>query len=411
MSLFDPLLSQRNHRVFVLVAAACALVMFLGCSKSKPKAFEEVTVASAPVAAGSAQPKLFKSVDNQVYLSWVEPAADSSYALRYSRLVKGDWSPPVTVAQGSNWFLNFADLPSMVTLTGGAIAGHWLQDNPRKPDTHDIQISISRDGGNSWSQPVKPHRIPRPTEYGLASMLPFTNDRLFIAWFDGRGRPQKTSLRMATVDEQGRVYNNSPIDDKVCGSCPTDAALLSNGLIVAYRDHSDRNFRDISVFRMIDGRKHAPEQVYPDAWRQMTCPVTGPAIDAIGQKVAVAWYTEPLEVRTIKIAFSQDGGERWARPIMVSDDRPAGRLDVAMMDDGSAIVCWVEKVGRHEEIRAQRIWPDGTKSPEAEAVTERLRGLSGCLPKMVRVGNDLYFAWTEPSEPTMVRTAVAKIKK
>ncbi len=47
-------------------------------------------------------------------LSWVEKSAEGSYALRFAVRDTKAWSTAATVAEGNDWFVNWADFPSVI---------------------------------------------------------------------------------------------------------------------------------------------------------------------------------------------------------------------------------------------------------------------------------------------------------
>src|SRR6185436_12033224 len=89
----------------------------------------------------------------------------------------------------------------------------------------------------------------------------------------------------------GTKISDALLDPDVCTCCQTVAALTDEGPIVAYRDHSSDETRDISVVSMQNGQWTRPRAVHRDGWRMNACPVNGPALIASGKRVAVAWYT------------------------------------------------------------------------------------------------------------------------
>ena len=72
-------------------------------------------------AAGSAQPHIARAPDGTMVLSWLEPDGDG-VALRYATLGAKGWQRQGTVATGSDWFVNWADFPSLAA--GPAVGGH-----------------------------------------------------------------------------------------------------------------------------------------------------------------------------------------------------------------------------------------------------------------------------------------------
>jgi hypothetical protein len=137
----------------------------------------------------------------------------------------------------------------------------------------------------------------------------------------------------------------------------------------------------------------APRPVFQDGWELQGCPVNGPAVAAAGRRVAVAWFTGVNQTSRVKVAFSNDAGETFSQPIVVDDGNPAGRVDVLLLDDGGALVCWLEKLLEGGAVRVRRVSPDG-KLDESVTVAPSGTARSAGFPQMARVGGELVFAWT-----------------
>jgi hypothetical protein len=148
--------------------------------------------------------------------------------------------------------------------------------------------------------------------------------------------------------------------------------------------------------------------VHDDGWEIDACPVNGPAVDASGRTVVVAWFTA-ADVPRIRLAFSQDAGRTFGPPVEVASGDIAGRVDVVLLDDGRAIVSWLQPSAGGAEIRAQpfdRSGPAGAPVVIASSSVQRASG----FPQMVRAGSGLVFAWTDTAEPAQVRTAYATLR-
>ena len=317
----------------------------------------------SPAASGSGQPNLAISPDGRVQLSWIERLGEGKFSLRFSTMEKGGWSAPRTIAEGANWFVNWADFPSMVALPDGSLAAHWLVKSGPGTYAYDVNISRSFDGGKTWSKSFVPHRDGTQTEHGFVSLLAAKDGSLAAVWLDGRemkgheaghGHGNMT-LRYVKIKRDGELADEAVLDAKVCECCQTSAATTADGPIIVYRDRSDREIRDISVIRLKDGKWSQPRLVAQDGWQINGCPVNGPAIAASGRRVAVAWFTGAANTQRVKLAFSGDSGEIFGEPVTVDDGSPVGRVDVVLLDDGSAIVCWLEKLPSGGEIRARRV--------------------------------------------------------
>jgi hypothetical protein len=198
------------------------------------------------------------------------------------------------------------------------------------------------------------------------------------------------------------LTDEAALDARVCECCQTSAALTDEGPIVVYRDRSPEEIRDISILRWRKGKWSEPRPIFRDNWQINGCPVNGPSIAATGRRVAVAWYTAVDNQPRVKLAFSADGGETFTAPMTVDGGNPAGRVDVQLLPDGSAIVSWLEKLSSGGgEVRVRRVKADG-KLGDAVAVSAPGAARSNGFPQMVRVGNELIFAWTGPRVLTAV---------
>ena len=107
------------------------------------------TVLASPAAPGSRYPRLAPSGGAGPVMSWLEPAA-ASMSLRYSRWDGQAWGPPNTVASGEDWFVNWADFPSVVTDGRGHWGAHWLQRVDGGTYAYGVRIAASADDGASW---------------------------------------------------------------------------------------------------------------------------------------------------------------------------------------------------------------------------------------------------------------------
>ena len=372
----------------------------------------------SPAQAGSGQPNLYASADGRVYLSWIESVDEKRRAVRFAVRKDGRWSEPRTIIEGEDLLVNSADFPSLVALPGGALVAHWPVKG--EPGTHasSIRIARSTDGGKTWSRPVIPHTDRSMVEHGFVSMVALPDGRVAALWLDGRNMKEashgsseamgETHLRYTIFGQDGRASEDTLIDPRVCDCCPTSAALTSEGPIAFYRDRSDKEVRDISVVRFVKGKWTEPRTMSTDGWEIQGCPVNGPSVAGDGQRVAVAWFTAPKETPRVKIAFSNDAGATFGQPIQVDDATPAGRADVVMLSDGSALVSWIDRTPNGGEIKVRRVKPDGSRGESlmlAESNSLRATG----VPQMVRAGNEVLFAWTQPGTPSKVQVAVAKI--
>src|SRR5687767_6486871 len=121
---------------------------------------------ASPAGPGSAEPNLAVGPDGRVYMSWLEPA-DSGYALKFSSFDGTSWATPRTIRSGRDFFVNWADFPSIVVLGKDHLAAHWLQRTGKSTYAYGVRVAQSRDGGAAWSTPVRPHIDSADVEHGF----------------------------------------------------------------------------------------------------------------------------------------------------------------------------------------------------------------------------------------------------
>lgn len=396
------MLLMRSIGVLVLVAlggGACA------APEARTAQAWSVTTIATPAASGSAQPQLSVS-KRGVLLSWIEREG-SRATLKFAERTSTGWTEPRTVASGDDWFVNWADVPSVLRMSDGSLKAHWLQKSGPDTYAYDVRLASSRDDGRTWSASVTPHHDGTQTEHGFASLFEMADGGLGLVWLDGRSK-DAMSIRFGTFDTAWKQTGDMPVDLRVCDCCPTTAAVTSDGPIVAYRDRSEDEIRDISVSRLEKGAWTPPRTVHADGWQIPACPVNGPVLSTRDRDVALAWFTVEGDQGRAFVAFSKDAGRTFSAPIRLDDAGSLGRVDVELLEDGSAAASWIEFAEQRAQFRFRRVEPSGTRGP-----VTTIAGLEGTrasgYPRIARNGDELVFAWTESRDGQLrVQTASAR---
>jgi hypothetical protein len=401
----------------LLVPGLLVFVMSLGAagvtSRAPTDAWDlQVQPLSSPAAAQSGQPQLTVS-SRGALLSWIERAGPQA-TLKFAERTASGWTAPTTVATGSDWFVNWADVPSVMRLSNGTLVAHWLQKSGADPYAYDVRLARSTDDGKTWSPSFVPHTDGTRTEHGFASLFETSGSGLGLIWLDGRGMTGgheghgDMSLRFGSFDRSWKQTAETALDPRVCECCPTAAAMTSDGLIVAYRDRGADQLRDISVMRLEQGKWTEPRRVHADDWRINACPVNGPSLSARGRDVAIAWFTARDNLPKSLAAFSADAGRTFGAPVRLDDEGSLGRVDVELLPDGSAVAAYVEFANQRADFRLRRITRNGEKS--APVVVSAVAGnRSSGYPRMALSGDELLFAWVDRSAGSQVRTARARV--
>jgi len=326
---------------------ASAFLLLLGVAP--PPA--SIVPVSFPFGHATATPYVVADGSGGFDVSWIDRGAKTFNLAHFDGKA---WSKASVIARGE-MLDNKADYPS-IAASGRNVFAQWRE---RAGMGRIIRLARSADGGATWSTPVTPHPL-MPREFGFVSMLPLSDGTARMAWLDGR-RKGETELRAATMSAAGTLGPQSVVDSRVCDCCQTSMAMTSRGAQLVYRDRSAKEERDIAVAAPAEDAHGT--LVHADGWHLTGCPVNGPRIDAHGAHAVVAWYTGAGGKPLVNVAFSRDGSATFGAPVHVDTGHPAGRVDLALLDDHSAIVSWIETAGQSAHIMARRVTDAGALDP------------------------------------------------
>ncbi len=407
----------------LLVSLGAGVVLLGGCARDAgPGVAGQFVELSSPAGPDSSAPHLAPTPAGGVVMSWLEADAEGeSHELRFSTLGPEGWSPPNVVSRGGDWFINWADFPSVTPITANDWAAHWLVKQPGGIYSYDVAIAISRQAGASWSAPLTPHDDGTPTEHGFATLFAW-NDAVGAIWLDGRNTKKSAAdesstpgaggmtVRYARIGFDGQMLEGGEIDDFVCDCCATDVAMVAAGPVVTYRDRTGEEIRDIAVARFADGAWQPPVILGDDRWYLPGCPVNGSTIAARGERVVVAWFSASKRRPRVQLAWSTDGGASFSAPVLVEEGTVSGRVDVALLADDVAVVSWTAKLADGSgEIRMRRVPAAGEPGPVRTVAKGDVSRNAG-FPQMIATAGRLVFAWTVPGKSSRVATAYVPIE-
>ncbi|MEM1054812.1 MAG: sialidase family protein [Bacteroidota bacterium] len=244
-----------------------------------------------------------------------------------------------------------------VASDGGLVAAYVVERKVegRRFPASDLHLVRSEDGGQTWSEPVRPYADPGfPTGHTFHSLAAGPDGAVVVIWLDGTARDAFRREQAATTasarttvpirlvhdgethetptDEPGTVLMSAhstdggrtfaapvPVADGTCQCCRTDLHVAADGSAYAiWRHIFDNSERDIALARSSDGGAtwNAPVKVHADGWALDGCPHAGPAVttDAEGA-VHVAWPTGAEGREGMWRSISTDGGATFADPV------------------------------------------------------------------------------------------------
>ena len=388
---------------FLKILSLSGLLLLAACSETARVVPFAPVALDVPAQAPATGPRISNYQDSGLIISWMERGEDRT-TLKYSRYQSEGWSPAAIVVEGQDWFVNWADMPTVTPLGHGRLAAHWLQKSADSTYAYDVVYTQSADNGDTWSEPLRPHTDGTPTEHGFVSMFAVGSSTGLI-WLDGRKMVNEATddplasgmtLRSAFIDENLSLHGEQLVDDLVCDCCQTDVAIAASGPVVVYRDRSIEEIRDIFVTRFVDGRWSPGRPVAEDRWRIPGCPVNGPSIAANGDTVGIAWFTGADDRPVVKFSSSEDSGETFSEAIEVVDGSVLGRVGIVLLDDGAVAISWLQvSEGGIGEVYVRRVDSTGILGP-AHIVSHGAGSFS--VPQLARSGDDLVLVWIESSD-------------
>ena len=400
-----------NMRTICLssLLACAAIALTSGQAAQKPAAqlaALKIVQLDSPAGADTAEPALTVEGDRAI-LSWLERHEDH-VMLKYSERKAAGWSASQTVIANEKLMVMPADVPSVRALPDGTLVAAWLEDNGGDGESYDLYLSTSKDG-RTWSKPSTPHHDGTKTQHGFPSLVTTPGGGFSVLWLDGRGQNPETgkgdmTLRAADYGADGVERRETVIDNRVCDCCPLSTAWTSDGLVAVFRDRSPEEIRDIAISRLTAGKWSAPVPVHRDGWKIEGCPVNGPSVSARGASVAVAWFTTENKSERAFVAFSTDAGKTFGEPIRLDDGVAFGRVQIAVLKDGTAAASWVDFTEKRSLLKLRRLDKTGARGPSVMVA----EGIGSAHPKLAQVRDELLFAWVESTRgTTQVRTARA----
>jgi hypothetical protein len=269
------------------------------------------------------------------------------------------------------------DPPTIAAGPDGTIYIGWTRALPAAKG-NDLVISVSRDGGRTFAEPVKVNDDIKPASHGMHSIAADKDGRVFVAWLDERNvktseqsanvgdtqesirrpagfrfirthhntnhaaEPQKPAEQETEAAEPnsevffsssfdgGRTFSaNEKVASDVCPCCKTSLLAAGDGrLYLSWRQVLPGDLRHIAVASTSDKGQTFSEPVIvsDDQWKLNACPVSGAALaSGDGGKLIAAWYTagdagEP----GLYMAESIDGGRTFEPRRPISEKAVAG---------------------------------------------------------------------------------------
>ncbi|WP_411727607.1 sialidase family protein [Methyloglobulus sp.] len=402
----------------IKTVAVASLLLCQDCHTASVAEKFNVRELTLPAVGVNQQHHLTHTADGKLILSWVETRG-SKNTVRFAVYDNAAWLPMQTVISTDS---KLADPPVVQGLSDGTLAAAWMLavKNDKDPYAADIYLAHSKDGGQTWTAPIKPYGEQARIYDAQMSLAPLPDAGLALVWTDSRhvihddskSASKKTSRHqlMATVlNKDWQAGKEITLDDDVCSCCSTYTDVRDSELVTVYRDHLKGEVRDISAVRWNRNGAVQATPVHDDHWVINGCPSNGPSVDLSGQQTVVAWFTAGDGKGRVRVSFSA-GGDKFKSPIEV-DDQAIGYANALLLDDGSALVSWRHNAGPEEELMVARVTAGG----EVHDRTTVYRGSFARWPSkylgIEKIGNEVFIAWTDPIKKKVRLAVVAMTAK
>lgn len=410
-------------------AVLCAVLALTACGCSRAKHVEKGGAAAADTAAAprqtnaasavrvsaekteAAEPAAAAGRDGTVYVAWVEHRGREAdvWLAHYDGEAK-PLGQPVRVnpnaGEATAWR---GDAPTVAVAPDGTVYIGWAARDDAAPHASTLYLSASRDGGRSFNPPSKVNDDARPGVHGMHSLAVAGDGRVYVAWLDERdiqpkaADPAKAPSHMhtesnrevyfASSSDGGRTFSpNRKVATEVCPCCKTSLAVGDDGRVYAgWRQVVPGDFRHIAVASSNDGGQtfSTPAVVSDDRWEIQGCPVSGPALSAGADgALRVLWYTAGEAGKPgFYWSESLDGGRTFSPRRTLSEMGGRG-TPVLLKDAGGGLkAVWEGSDGTTAVTLSASLGGDGRPSEPATLAT------GGALPAAAEVGGQLFVAY------------------
>ena len=304
------------------------------------------------------------------------------------------------MATGSDWFINWADFPTHA-ISGDQVLTNYLKKSASGTYTYDVFLSLHKLSGEKVKEDFILNTDGFKAEHGFVSIASNDSDGFLITWLDGRNTVEKDkegdhrpmTIRFAEITNTGDIINETELDSSVCDCCQTSMTYTNKGPLVAYRDRTEEEVRDIYVTRNIDMAWEDPIAVHNDGWVIYGCPVNGPKVVSSSNNIAVSWFTVSDGIPKVNLSFSDSYGSSFGSPIKINDFSAIGRVDTAFLNEREVIVSYMEGDGDGTYLKIKKISIDG-KVSKPITISKIDDGRGTGVPQLEILDDEIFIVWT-----------------
>ncbi|GAB2577063.1 sialidase family protein [Spirosoma areae] len=202
----------------------------------------------------------------------------------------------------------------------------------------DLQIvyCLSKDQGNTWSQPAPVYTDKTPNLVrGFFDAVVLANGEIGVAYLnDIEGQAHQRDLRFVTSTGD-RFGTEKTLDPFVCDCCNISLLVDNAGTLHMYYRENQENIRDIARMSSTDNGASfsKPAILFADNWKVNGCPHSGPtSVVGTGTNL-IAWFSGTTESPGIRVVTQQ--GKR----LLVLDE-PTAKNAYLVSAPKSSVLLW-----------------------------------------------------------------------
>ena len=337
--------------------------------------------------------------------SWIETQNNGEQVFQFSKRKEGDWTTPKTIQIGQgDWFVNDLDAPQVAAFPNNhkQLLAFWLAKIPsRNAYDHHLMISRSKNGGKSWSKPMRPYDSEVPAFYGFGQLHPLSNGRILLSWMDGRetkvyheasdryhpSATGKLTLRSVEIDEKGKRYQEHRLTNDVSPLCPYTLLNWQDKPTLIYRDAEN----NIQIRNYLDQQWRQPKMLSTVEWKRKT--TAGPVACIVDQNLAVAWYDITEDANKIHIQLINEKMEL-LQQYSIKAENSTGKIDLAFQaKDNQLLIASNEGqqlVVYHLNLHDGRVVADAFPLLQQSILTKPIITKEEGIPTVVFFGNEQF---------------------
>jgi hypothetical protein len=270
-------------------------------------------------------PKLFLRIATLNLLAVYKNAdGNSQLGLAVSNDGGDSFEPPVMISEANANVHSHGENSPTFAVKGIEFYALWEQS--REAGGTELMFARSLKFGRKFDKPIRLTDKPTASTNGFSHLAVAPNGDIYAVWLDGRdtgtsSAPGTLAVYMAKSTDKGATFGkNLQVTPSACPCCRPSLAFGATGeVFVSWRQVFADNIRDIVVATSVDNGTsfNKAVRVAVDNWQISGCPDTGAMMHMKGKRLYITWHSEGT-IAGIRIAWSDDGGKSFARPMLAS---------------------------------------------------------------------------------------------